>query len=106
MNLGKSSIIFLENTNLRERERLCSKLGAVETLDLGKYLGFPLNLSSGSLASFNFLIYRVKDKLEGWRAELLSKLGRVVLINSVLNAIPSHIMQCTLIPKKVCNSLD
>lgn len=71
------------------------ELGIEETTDIGKYLGFPMDLSSSRASSFNFIIDKVKDKLSGWKANLISWAGRVVLINSILNTIPSHIMQCT-----------
>lgn len=32
--------------------------------------------------------------------------SRTVLINSVLNALPAHIMQCTVISQKTCKALD
>ena len=31
---------------------------------------------------------------------------RFTLINSVTTAIPTHIMQCTLLPTKICKEID
>lgn len=47
----------------------------------------------------------MKERLSGWKANLISQAGRVVLINSVLNTIPSHIMQCTYLPQSTCRAL-
>lgn len=32
--------------------------------------------------------------------------GRVVLINSTPNSLPTHVMQCILLPQNICDSID
>ena len=48
----------------------------------------------------------MKQKLSGWKANLLSLAGRRVLIQSSLVAIPSYIMQCSYLPGRVLDGLD
>lgn len=74
--------------------------------DIGKYLGFPMEMSSGNASSFQFLIDKFRARLEGWQADFLSKPGRMVLIDFMLNTIPSYIMQCMLLPPSTYNALD
>lgn len=59
-----------------------------------------MDLTGARTSSFNFLLDKFKERLEGWKVKLLSPAGRVMLINSVLSALLTHIMQCTLIPQK------
>lgn len=106
VNRLKSSLVFSGSTPLNMKLRISQYLGVSESASLGKYLGFPPELESNRASSFNFIIERVKSKLEGWRAKFLSKAGRIVLINSVLNSLPTHVMQCTMLPKSVNNRLD
>ena len=48
----------------------------------------------------------MKQKLSGWKANLLSLASRRVLIQSSLATIPSYIMQCSYLPGRVLNGLD
>lgn len=57
-------------------------------------LGFPIKHPGSSSYDFNFILERVKQKLVGWKANMLSLVGRTVLIQASSAAIPSYIMQC------------
>ncbi|KAL5567729.1 hypothetical protein UlMin_024304 [Ulmus minor] len=59
-----------------------------------------------AIHEFAFLIEKLDKKLSGWKAKLLSKASRLVLIKSVAQAIPNYVMQSTAIPKSVCEKLD
>lgn len=106
INVSKSKLVFSKNTSGQTREEIRGCLGLEESEELGKYLGFPMDLSAPRTSSFNFIVDRVKDRLSGWKANLISRAGRVVLINSVLNTIPSYVMQCTYLPQRTCKALD
>ena len=42
---------------------------------------------------WDFVVDRVMGKLAGWKAKSLSFVGRVVLVKSVMSAIPNYVMQ-------------
>lgn len=48
----------------------------------------------------------MESKFEGWKGRLLSRGGRLQLINSVLSSIPVYFMSSFLLPKWVINRLD
>ena len=48
----------------------------------------------------------MKQKLSGWKANLLSLASRRVLIQSSLATILTYIMQCSYLPGRVLNGLD
>ena len=52
------------------------------------------------------MLDKVKSKLVGWKANLLSTVGRVVLIQASSSAIPAYIMQSNLLPSKVLEGID
>ena len=54
------------------------------------YLGIPLGLRKLSKAALQPLIDKVASRLPAWKANLLSRAGRTVLIKSTLSAIPTH----------------
>ena len=55
---------------------------------------------------FNFILERVKQKLAGWKANMLSLAGWTILIEASLAVIPSYIMQCNYIPKRILDGID
>lgn len=76
------------------------------TPNLGKYLGFPLKHSGSTSQDFNFVVERVQNKLQGWKASLLSMAGRVVMAQIVLSVILAYVMQGCILPAQVLNNLD
>lgn len=81
-------------------------LGINLTPNLGKYLGFPLKHSGSTSQDFNFVVERVQNKLQGWKASLLSMAGRVVMAQIVLSVILAYVMQGCILPARVLNNLD
>ena len=61
----------------------------------------PKALANGR--QYNFVVDKVMHKLSGWKAKFLSYAGRAVLIQSVMSAIPNHIMQGVALPIFVIN---
>lgn len=52
------------------------------------------------------MLDRVKQKLVGWKANLLSMAGRTTLIQASLLTIPTYTMQCAYLPSKVLDNID
>lgn len=70
------------------------------------YLGLPLSNLKLPLSAFSPLIARVDRYLGGWKALLLSTVGRVVLINSVLTGVPTYAMGAMLLPPGIRVAID
>ena len=103
---SKSRVYFLPNVDRDTRESLYDILGFASTSKLGKYLGIPIKHSSSSSQDYNFILDRVKQKLVGWKASLLSLAGPAVLIQASSVAIPSYVMQCAHLSGKILDGLD
>lgn len=52
------------------------------------------------------LIERVERKLGGWKAKLISKGGRLQLVQAVLSSIPVYHMICFRLPQWVIHRID
>ncbi|WVZ61990.1 hypothetical protein U9M48_011792, partial [Paspalum notatum var. saurae] len=71
------------------------------------YLGLPLTvLKPTKLADFMKVIDKVADKLPGWKAPLLNKAGRLVVVKSVLTAVTIHLLIAWDLPKWVIKVID
>ena len=77
---AKSRVFFSSNIDQDSKEELSSTLRFQSTDCLGKYLGFPIKHRGRPNQDFNFVLDKVKKKLVGWKANLLSLAGRAVLI--------------------------
>ena len=101
----KSRIYFSPNVPPNIREDIYGVLD-IETSNLGKYLGFPLNHKGGAWNRYNFVVERVISKLSGWKSKFLSFAGRTVLVKSVTAAIPNYVMQGVALSIHLCEKLD
>lgn len=45
-------------------------------------------------------------KLKGWKEKLLSQAGKEIQIKSILQAIPTYVMQRFLLPKSLCDEVE
>ena len=93
-------------SNLNSRNMVESSLGIKISKDFGKYVGVPIITDARDKKAFDYLIEKVREKLAGWKAKTLSMAGRCTLISSVSVAMPTHVMQCCLLPSKTCAELD
>lgn len=101
----KSWVFFSPNVSADGRTDLCNILGFRLTPLLGKYLGFPIKLS-GTPHDFGYISKRVQGRLAGWKANLLSFAGRLVLTQAVTSIIPNYAMQCSALLAKVFSNVD
>ncbi|WVZ69533.1 hypothetical protein U9M48_018306 [Paspalum notatum var. saurae] len=70
------------------------------------YLGLPLSIRKLTNADFLPLIDKVADKLPGWKASLLCRASRLVLVKAVLSSIPVYLMLALDLPKWVLKAID
>lgn len=71
-----------------------------------QYLGLPLTLKSPTRNLFMPLIEKFEKKLSGWKGKLISKGGRLQLVQSVLSAIPVYHMMCFRLPQWIIQRID
>ncbi|WMV37015.1 hypothetical protein MTR67_030400 [Solanum verrucosum] len=81
---------------------LGGQVGALPTT----YLGMPLGAKSMSKEIWSSVIEKCEKKLARWKGQYLSLGGRVTLINSVLDAMPTYMMSLFPIPVGVTDRLD
>ena len=106
LSITKSIVYFSPNVDRDTRESLCDILGFASMASLGKYPGFPIKHPGTNTQEFNFILDRVKQKLSGWKANMLSLAGRAILIQASSSSISSYVMQGTYLPRRILDGID
>jgi len=70
------------------------------------YLGLTLGAKSKALQIWSGVIERCEKRLAIWKGQYLSLGGRVILVNSVLDALPTYVMSLFPLPSKVRKRID
>ncbi|GMI95536.1 hypothetical protein like AT3G24255 [Hibiscus trionum] len=102
----KTQVYFLLNTDPELRHAISVSLSYQETMDLGTYLGIPVLHHRMRCVDFDFLISKMRSKLNGWADMSLSLAGRITLAKSVLSSIPIYFMQTTRLPSGICSEIN
>jgi len=100
VNFHKSSLIGV-NVHRDFMEATCSFLHCREGAIPFKYLGLSVGANSKKLSTWEPMLDQLKNRLNSWGNIYVSLGGRIVLLNSVLNAIPIFYLSFLNIPVKV-----
>jgi len=65
------------------------------------YLGLPVGANPKKVSTWEPILMKLKNRLNSWGSKYVSLGGRIVLLNSVLNAIPIFYLSYLKIPAKV-----
>ncbi|KAK9735282.1 hypothetical protein RND81_04G196200 [Saponaria officinalis] len=71
-----------------------------------KYLGVPLHSSRLTKDMFSVLIEKIRGKIKHWSTNLLSYVGKVQLLNSVIFGLESFWCASFLLPKGIIDDID
>ncbi|GJT66702.1 reverse transcriptase [Tanacetum coccineum] len=101
INFAKPELMFSPNTSYDVQKEFCDRLGVKVMGRHSRYLGLPSIHGRNKGELFSFILEKVLHKLQEWKHKFLSQAGREVLIKAVIQAIPSYVMHCYMLPKGV-----
>ena len=100
------SILLGINTD----EVLLQELAESTGCELGdwpiKYLGLPLGGNPPRIEFWDPVVSKVAKRLDGWKKAFLSRGGRLTLIQSVLQALPTYYLSLFKAPIGVLHSIE
>ncbi|WMV54052.1 hypothetical protein MTR67_047437 [Solanum verrucosum] len=104
VNWGKSSLFPVnEVPQIKEMAgTLGCSVGKLPTTSLG----MPLGNNHKALEIWDSILEKTEKKLSGRKAQYISLGGRLILINFVLDSLPTYVMSLFPIPGKVMENLD
>jgi hypothetical protein len=100
INFWKSCLLGV-NVSEEFLEMGCSFLNCKRGVVPFKYLGLPVGANPKRIATWEPLLDQIRRRLNSWENKFISFGGRIVLINSVLNAIPIFHLFFLKLPNKV-----
>lgn len=104
MNFEKSFLVPI-NMNGDRAEHLAGVFGyKVGTMPF-TYLGLPLGTTKPSLEEFSPMLNRIEKRITGI-SRFLSYHGRLILVNSVLSALPTFYMCSLKLPPQIIKQID
>ncbi|XP_043814104.1 uncharacterized protein LOC122724008 [Manihot esculenta] len=106
INLSKSSVMFTPCTPQPKRDVCCHIFGVQAVDNHGSYLGMPSIIGKDKKQIFQFVVEKLTKRIQGWKAKILSKAGKDVLLRTVAQAMPNYIMSLFLLPIDVCKELE
>ncbi|XP_012833632.1 PREDICTED: uncharacterized protein LOC105954508 [Erythranthe guttata] len=106
INLAKTNMCYSPHTCETTKGHTREILGFKELERHDTYLVMPASLGKSRKEIFQFLRDRLWGRLKGWGARQLSKAGKEIMIKSVLQAIPSYIMSCFVLPEGLIRNLE
>ena len=99
-------MFFSKATTEERRVEFVDFLGVSEVREYEKYLGLPAMGGWKKKESLNYIKERVWHKLQGWKARLLSQVGKEVLLKAVVQAIPTFAMSCFKLPMGLIQDIE
>ncbi|KAL8106740.1 hypothetical protein AgCh_023486 [Apium graveolens] len=106
INYQKSNIIFSPNTKIADRTTVCDILQVQEVEKPGKYLGMPMSMGRIKQDVFAFLKDKVQQKIKGWVVKNISRSGKLTLLSSATQMLPTFWMNLFLIHAGICEDIE
>lgn len=101
INLEKSQMIFSTNTSPSSLDSIHAAL-CIQVVDkFDRYLGLSTQIGKSKREVFEFLKDHLWNWVKGCSERELSMADREVLIKAVLQAIPTYIMSCFILPHPI-----
>jgi hypothetical protein len=106
INLPKSEVFFSRNMSKAAQEDLSGIMGVKHVLGTYTYMGLPYMMGRSKMVTFSYIKDKMWKKINYWRGRALLKAGKDVMINLVLQYIPSYIMIVYLILETIINDIE
>lgn len=101
----KILIFFNLNAQTGCRTQILNNSGVHECQSQDKYLELSSVVGRSKLSSFPSISKKVWTRVNNWKNKFLSQARKEILLNTVIQAIPTYSMSVFLLPKKLCKGI-
>ncbi|XP_059429070.1 uncharacterized protein LOC132162867 [Corylus avellana] len=102
LNKDKTSIFFSRNTDGAKREEITRLSGLQATDKYEKYLGLPTLIGRSRYKAFKGIKEKVWKRLNDWKVNFVSQVGKEILNKAVVQAILTYGMSVFSLPISLC----
>lgn len=106
INREKSTITFSSKSSPEARRRVKTELNIPNEGGIGKYLGLPEHFGWKKWDIFASIVDRIRQRAHGWTSRFLSGAEKMVLLKSVLAAMPTYAMSCFKLLVSLCKQIQ
>ncbi|XP_056688684.1 uncharacterized protein [Spinacia oleracea] len=106
LNLNKSFVKFSPSTSTEKKTSLRAILKMPQVSQLGNHLGVPIDIQGKKSSHFQFVVDKIAGKILSWSTLYLSQSTKLILIQTILLSISSHVMKCLKVPPSITNKID
>ncbi|WMV27066.1 hypothetical protein MTR67_020451 [Solanum verrucosum] len=106
VNKDKSCFLVAPNTHESLTDDIKRITGFSQSNFPFTYLGCPIYFGRQRVKYFNGLISKITGRLQGWQGKMISCGGRAVLIKSVLQSLPFHMLSVIHLPKTTTSQIE
>lgn len=106
VNKDKSIVWFAPKTPGYLTASICSSFGIKAAASLGTYLGVKLCHDRKQKPQFQSIVEKARRRLASWKARLLSKVARLLLIRTTLASLPVYNKQSSHFPVSIVRELE
>lgn len=78
----------------------------LKTEEHSTYLGMLIVVGRRKTTVFDFVRKNVQNKIARWKGRFLSKVGKVVMLKTMAQAIPNYIISLFLLPQDICDDVE
>ncbi|KAL5553919.1 hypothetical protein UlMin_041320 [Ulmus minor] len=101
-SLGSDGSLVLDLTS----SEICTIFGITQVEGHAIYLGLPTFSMQNKHIQFGYNRERVCKTLQGWKEKLFSQGSKEILIGAVIQAIPTYVMSCFIIPDSIIRDIE
>ena len=101
LNYSKSCFISWNSADHDWAKDIARSVGCLHSTPPFTYLGFPLGAHMNTCSAWKPVVKKIENRLASWKAKILSRVGRLTLIKSVLNSLPVYYMSLFKMPKSI-----
>ncbi|XP_024178363.1 uncharacterized protein LOC112184337 [Rosa chinensis] len=105
VNFQKNSVVFSRNIHIDVQNELATILEVECVEDHDRYLGLPMQVGKSKTQIFQYIKEKLSNKLDNWKAKILSCAEKEILIKTVAQMMPLYAMNCYLLPKTLCDDV-
>lgn len=105
VNFQKSAAYFSKSTQGKVEQQIYANLGETKEDHQFTYLGILVGVGRRKKV-FAFIKEKVWKRVQSWKWQRLSKVGKELMIKMIAQAIPNYIIGLCLIPDEICHNIE